>query len=64
MHVCACLAVCRPEWEAQMQLNIESQAGTLGPPFSCPEAFQPMGLAILNHLKTQQKEQRKVLVSL
>lgn len=47
-----------------MQLNIESQAGTLGPPFSCPEAFQPMGLAILNHLKTQQKEQRKVLVSL
>lgn len=52
------------EQEPRMQPGIESRAGVLGPPFSCLAASLPWGLATLDHLKTQQKEQRKMFLSL
>lgn len=65
----ACVLVCVP-WHvsscggASATTSIESQAGVLGPPFSCVAASPPWGLATLDHLKTQTKEQREVLLSL
>lgn len=58
------LAVWYLQGEPGMQPSAESQAGALGPPFSCPAASPPWGPATLDHLKTQQKEQRKMLLSL